>query len=554
MSKKFKKRLLIAVVIIAVLAFFLNAILESVLKNIITTQLDVINAEKVYTLGIDDVDIHILRGSASISGLYSRPTEAYMTSFKSGEEKDEVLNEFYASKVELDGLGIYKLLFGKELIIDRIELDDFHFNFYRPEKIHQVEAVQRDEKPKFSLDSIRVPGINKIELGEMIFEDYGIHIIDVTNNDTIFSYDGKEFLFSGLKMKAIEESEGYFTFDNSNLELNLEKQEFNISSGLYAISFDKFNYRYANKELQIINFGLEPTASLEEFSARFNNAFDVNTATIDTLTVSGFDTRSMLRSGVINIDQIVVNGLEAKIFKDKTKPFDTQRVVSLPQKGIENMGQPLHIAKVNLQNSSLIYSETIPNKKELLTVSLENINGEISYITSIRDSLKSKKDLEVKLEASFLNLIPLSVNLTMPYLTKNQSFYCSGYTKGATNFERLNSILFPVLDMKFKNGSFDGMSFNIQGNDYKSSGNLTLLYTDLEVEIFNKKNNESKAISWLANSVVKRSNPNKQGKTTVSEVGFERTRYKGLGNYLWKSVQSGIVNSLVPFGKRKKKK
>jgi hypothetical protein len=37
----------------------------------------------------------------------------------------------------------------------------------------------------------------------------------------------------------------------------------------------------------------------------------------------------------------------------------------------------------------------------------------------------------------------------------------------------------------------------------------------------------------------------------VGLIEAERIPYKGLGNFIWKGVQSGLVNSLNPVGKRR---
>ena len=81
-----------------------------------------------------------------------------------------------------------------------------------------------------------------------------------------------------------------------------------------------------------------------------------------------------------------------------------------------------------------------------------------------------------------------------------------------------------------------------------------MYYTDLEIEVENKKNKEKKALNWLANTVVKSSNPNKKGVLIIGSMEYEREYYKGMPNFIWKSIQSGIVNSFNPAGKRKKRK
>lgn len=56
-------------------------------------------------------------------------------------------------------------------------------------------------------------------------------------------------------------------------------------------------------------------------------------------------------------------------------------------------------------------------------------------------------------------------------------------------------------------------------------------------------------MSWAANTVLRTGNPGKNGKTRVVEMSFDRVMYKGLGNFVWKTLQSGIVGSITPTGK-----
>jgi len=37
-------------------------------------------------------------------------------------------------------------------------------------------------------------------------------------------------------------------------------------------------------------------------------------------------------------------------------------------------------------------------------------------------------------------------------------------------------------------------------------------------------------------------------------LNYDRVPYKGTGSYLWKTLQSGITNTISPFGKTTKKK
>ena len=45
-------------------------------------------------------------------------------------------------------------------------------------------------------------------------------------------------------------------------------------------------------------------------------------------------------------------------------------------------------------------------------------------------------------------------------------------------------------------------------------------------------------------------NPGKNDKVREVIMSFDRVEYKGLGNYLWKTIQSGLVNTIAPIGKK----
>jgi hypothetical protein len=79
---------------------------------------------------------------------------------------------------------------------------------------------------------------------------------------------------------------------------------------------------------------------------------------------------------------------------------------------------------------------------------------------------------------------------------------------------------------------------------------MEFVYQDLEAEVFKHKNTEKSGfLSWSVNNLIHKSNPRNNGELKEAVMNFERVEYKGFGNFLWKTIQSGIVNSIAPFGK-----
>jgi hypothetical protein len=111
----------------------------------------------------------------------------------------------------------------------------------------------------------------------------------------------------------------------------------------------------------------------------------------------------------------------------------------------------------------------------------------------------------------------------------------------------LNPILEPLALMSIRTGRVDEFKFNFSADQSKSVGNLYFGYHDLRISVLENKNGntkEAKFASFLANSLLLRTK-NPRGKELLpDEISFIRDEKRSVLNYTWKSVFSGIRNTL----------
>jgi hypothetical protein len=213
------------------------------------------------------------------------------------------------------------------------------------------------------------------------------------------------------------------------------------------------------------------------------------------------------------------------------------------------MEMQLYIGEVNLRNSKLVYQEKEEGRSELMTVELGDLNATISFITSIKDSILTTKPLKATIRAKLMNKPTLRVDFEFPLHTHSDLFYFSGWL-GATSLSIFDEASSPAIGLRFLEGNLQSLYFKASATATTSRGEMTMLYDNLQAELL-KKDNEStnKFMSWAANTVLRTGNPGANGKTRVVEMSFDRVMYKGLGNFFWKTLQSGIVGSVTPSGK-----
>ena len=452
----------------------------------------------------------------------------------------------FMSDLKIKGFSIYNVLVNEEIIANKIIANGLNMTLFKSgnEKKEKVKENKEGEK----VDSIFIKGLQKIEFKSIVFDDFDFKIIDVHSTDTLFEYKEKEMEILGFRLDAQPEVDNYFKMYKDDLRINFKEQEIDTKGGNYKIIFKDFKYAYSTSSILISNFSLKPTKDKAVLASTFPYNSEVFNVQTKEISLKGFHLDSIILTGIIAIDSVLVDGLDMGIYKDQTKPFNlNKRPLFLNQK-FKRMKNPLHIGTVMVKNSTFKYLEKHENIDELMTVDFSDLNAQINFITSIKDSLDSGRDLTVNVKANLSNVAPVNLDIFMHYKTWNDSYSFTG-SVGKANFTAFNPAIYPATGMKFEEGVLNSIQFKVNGTPKGTTGEMSMLYSGLKATLIKEKK-VKKGLSWIANSVLIKSNPNQKGKLFKAKVETERVAYKGFGNVLWKSVQSGLINTIVPAGKR----
>ena len=80
----------------------------------------------------------------------------------------------------------------------------------------------------------------------------------------------------------------------------------------------------------------------------------------------------------------------------KRLPFNTERRPKLPNQILKTLNFPLYIGNIRIVDSDLKYQEKMPEIDEPMTVTLGDLNININRATSIRDSLRIRKNMKMR--------------------------------------------------------------------------------------------------------------------------------------------------------------
>ena len=121
----------------------------------------------------------------------------------------------------------------------------------------------------------------------------------------------------------------------------------------------------------------------------------------------------------------------------------------------------------------------------------------------------------------------------------------------ATN---LNPLLAPLAFVEATNGTINSTRFYAMAMNDTTVGRLEFKYQDLNVAVLKKSQenkgseHENKFLSFLARTAIHKNNPHAKKPVRIARMSFTRDRNKGFFNYVWKTIQNGLITTLTPVG------
>ncbi|MEJ2595882.1 MAG: hypothetical protein P8100_12335 [bacterium] len=544
--KKMRKSMLIILSIVMVIVIgvilSLNLIIASVLRGKIDAALE--KNKTTYQVSLGGVGGNIFFGNIRLKDITIQPDSTLIGHLREGSAKENMAIEAHIPLIRIAGIGLYDAIVNQEIDIRKLEV--------RKANIRLLKEEQKDEFEKedgFNPDSIYLKNVSGISIGSILLTDNTIELYDLVKDKQMLMNTLSELRLSGILLQSRPGSEDVFRVVTDRFKLKIEKEEFDLPGGDYRMFFDDFEFTMSDSSLVISQFAYKPTRDRLEIATQYKYTREIFDMSMERLELQAIHIGKFIREGAFYMDSIDIYGLHLDILKDKRYPFNESLRPKLIHQAIRELDFPLYIGNAQIHESYLIYQEKEENVKEWMTVSLGELNVSADFITSVRDSTRTGRPMMIDLKARLMEKALLQVQFAMPLNSREDTFFFSG-SLGPAPFLVFNQASRPALGAFFTGGELHSIVFKGSANRTHSSGEMTMLYKDLVAEVLKKdQKSKNKFLSWATNVALRTSNPNPRGKTAVAVMEFDRVMYKGFGNFMWKTLQSGIVNTVSPTGK-----
>lgn len=332
-----------------------------------------------------------------------------------------------------------------------------------------------------------------------------------------------------------ESAKGKIPFQYKNYQISTGKLVFDAGN-YYQIFVNQLN---TNKNSLVMkNFVLHPKLSRAQFAKSIPTEKDWFDIAVNSTQISGIDFKFEENQPNVKVNQVLLNGVNAKIYRSKSPKDDVTRK-KLYSELLRSIKFLLLIDNLNVRNSFLQYEEdkVDNNPAGKLMFSQFNLNAKnINSNKGFKNTL-----VPISINCQFIKASPMKVNWSFDTANLNDQFKISGTISDLPASE-INDFVKPYLNTSVS-GNISLLGFDFQGNNKAISGKMKLQHQDLKVVILDKETKkEKKLVSAIANMVVR---TNSKDKTEDVDINTPRNSTKSFFNLFWKGIEEGLKKTLI---------
>ena len=512
--KKIAIIMVILVLLITALSFGLSYYVSKKLPSILKDQKDF-----PYNVSYEDLDISLLSGSFSIKNAYLAPKDSLQTAMQQGAFAK-------IEKIEVNHFNLWALLRNnsikvKEVIITKPEV----ILYYRKEKY----------KPE---DDFVKPFENAISTGSLAIKNGTFKMLDSLQKPVLKAAN-INFGLTNIKIDSASVTKDIpiryrdYTFACDSLFYDTGK--------FYTITAGKIKTTDSNFTME--KFAMAPKQNRVQFTRMLSKELDQFNLRAEKISLPNLDWGYARDTLYVHSPEMTLDKIYANIYRSKV-PVDDYSRKKLYSEMLRTIKFDIDIKKLNIKNTTIEYEEQLTFVKPAAKVTFTKFDAKI---TNIYSPVGKKKNIKLPptvldVKCIFMKSSPLSVTWSFNIPEQSDAFTIMGKLQNIDT-ERVDPVTRPLMNAK-TDGKIKEVKFTMNGNIRHGKGTFAINYDDLKVDILKKDGKkENKLISAVANMVVKNDTDNKLKQTNVE---VDRIQHKSVFNFLWRFVEQGLKQSVLP--------
>jgi len=545
------RRVLLVLSILLLLIFaaglvFAKFWLDPFLKQKLT---DATARSEIYALKIDRLHVNIFTGSAEADGI-QLTTDSVRWEAQRLQRPDSIpLNiDLQISHLFIYNLGWLNFWRTKNLRLNEIEIFDPQLKLITAQDTILEKQPETDTLTKGFLERLPLllaPHAKTLSIGAITVHNGKVSFrARRLQQSTYQQADSIGCTLSNINIRADDTLGSGRALYAHNISLALHNYEWYPAGDIYAYRIKSVTLLEASQTIKLEECSMLPTISDKEYMQRLTFRKPRLKLRVAEIDVQKLDLFRALHKQEWTMESIIIEQFNLNLFQNKDLPLKPGK--RMPNESFRAIKSYINIDTILIRNSYILYTEIMDDGKGLLE--FDRANGVILNVTNDTLKMSDATPARIDARAELMGAGTLDVSVRLPLLA--QTFRCS-YTAnlGKIDMTYLNRLLTDKDNLRIESGASEKILLQARVQNGLAQGTIEATYSDLKISLLRDKDKSKKKLMSAVANLIIRGNNEKDLLTQPFKVGtvnYQRAPIDGFIRFLWRSAQSGLMETLLP--------
>lgn len=524
--------ILFLIVFILLVQILINTVAEPKLKNKIESTLA--GKSQSLTAKVENLDISLFRRQIKVENaiLYRRD------SLHSSPRSRVFIDSLSVPGITVSGIQVWPFLVNDNLKIHSVSISKPFLKAFKT----SIKSTGKSKNRK--IRKLLYKQINSfadaLKINEFSIESFSAIVTDsLASSKQTGNLENFSLQLSDIRIDSSSPSQRK-RLPVSALSGSADSFQWKSSSEMYKFSSRSFLFSSEDSLLSIKDFKIKPLYPKYKFSRIVGHETDRVDLDIETVEVAALDLSALIAKQKVIGSSINLTNSDLEVFHSKRPPWGEIKKKVFPHLLFRQLKIPVKLDSVVVTNADITYSEHKNGVPKPGTVTFENTHAVIKNLNNTANQEPITMDTSTKV----MGAGAMKVSFSFPP-NPSGTHYING-SVGSMDMKELNPVFKYLALVQIKSGKIDSIDFQMELGPHQSKGTLKMDYSNLYIKMidFGTKGNKNKdpVKSFLANSFV--IDEKDEPPLGEAQISFERVLHKAISNYWWKSLLSGLKNSI----------
>lgn len=524
-------------------SFWITPMMEAIFKESVSYY-----SSGLYQVSYSDMDVKALQQKVEFKN--------FRLDFDSArvQEEDSLRNRKWVSAsigdFELDMGNFWQMIQQRYLLVDELKIHAPRLTIYNFTTDKSRDSVNLDKIQQFDAHELIQKYFDSLDVKNLDIQGANLKWINEAEEQLPFTLGDIHATIQDLHIDSSTVYRNYGYPYAREFKLQLEGSSFLSEDSLYAFNIGLLSADPVAEQLIIEKFSVEPQKSLYQFARDIGHQAIRMSLDIDKISLQHIDLHYLVRDLALMVGKITIEEANLSVFQDKRLSRPAPKVRPLVQEAILNVPIPFRLDTLELKKGSIRYQEHMAEAEEPGGISFESLYMSAYNISNLDSLVERNMNMQADVRTRFMGESWLDVHFDFPLNDPAQAHHISGEMYELP-LDVMNGMLETTAFASVESGHAYAIKFDMNLNSKVSSGDVHFAYRDLKIKLLNKDDPDDPKFREVVGTlvanlfVVKTDNPsNKSQPLRIGNINFERDPNKSVFFYWWRSLLSGLKESM----------